>query len=128
MLGIANDHARLRVREEIVEFAALVAGVERQIDEARAQAGQIERQRLPVLVGLHRDTVALAASGGDQRMCNPRGHRLDVVVMDDPSVRNDKQRLLRAVGEVGFEQRVEVGIHFVRNVRRRACAAMLFWS
>jgi len=63
-----------------------------------------------VLGGLDRDPVALAAAGGDQRMRDLRGQRGNIVVVDDGSVRDDEQRLLRPGGKVVFEQRVEIGV------------------
>ena len=54
----ADDDRRLRVAEEIGELALLVARVERQVHEAGAQAGEIERERLPALVHLHGDAIA----------------------------------------------------------------------
>ena len=64
--------ARLRVAEEIGELALLVAGVERQVDEPGAQAREIERERLPALVDLHRDAIAGRATGIGERVGDAR--------------------------------------------------------
>ena len=45
MLGLHTITRGSRIGKEVVELAALVTGVERQVDEAGAQAREIERQR-----------------------------------------------------------------------------------
>ena len=117
-LGPADDNGRLGVAEEIRELALLITGVERQVNEPRAQAREVECKRLPALVDLDGDAVAALRSGGSQRLRNARRHGVEIFVVDDPPVRDHQAGLLGALGKVGAQQRVEVGIH-ARWLERR---------
>ncbi len=92
-------------------LSPLVPGVQRQVDQARAQAGQIERQRLPAFVDLDRDAIALFASCVDEHVRDLRGCRIEIVVVNDGPSRDEKARLVRVVGEMVAQQRVQVGVH-----------------
>ena len=106
-----DDNRRLRVAEEIGELAPLVAGVERQVDEAGAQAGEIERERLPTLVHLHGDAIAALRTRLHQRVRDARRRGVEIVVVDDRTVRNQQAGLIRAFREMRGEEGVEVGVH-----------------
>ena len=103
--------ARLRVAEEVGELAFLVARIERQVHEPGAQAREIQRERLPALVDLGRDAVAGLATGRDQRVRDARRRGVEIVVVDDRTVRDQQAGLLGALGEMGAQQRVEIGVH-----------------
>ena len=89
----------------------LVAGVERQVDEARAQAREVERQHLPVLVDLHGDAIARPAARRGQRVGDPRRQRREIVVVHDRPAGDQQARLLRRSREMALEQRVQIGVH-----------------
>ena len=107
----ADDDRRLRVAEEIGELALLVARVERQIHEAGAQAGEVERERLPALVHLHGHAIARLRPAAVSACAIARGCRVELVIVDDRLLRDQQARLLRAFGEMRGEKRVEVGVH-----------------
>ncbi len=119
-LGPADDHARLGVAEEIGELALLIAGVERQEHESGAQAAEIERQRLPALVDLRGDAVAVHAAGIAQHVGDSRRHALEVVVVDDRAVGDQQAGLFRVFGEMVGQEAVEIGVHGERRGARAA--------
>jgi hypothetical protein len=85
--GIARGCERsrwTRVLEEIAHLRFLVAAVQRQVDEARAQAAQVEEQRFGRFFDLHRDAVAglEPARGEEPRVAG--AHRVRVAVGDTP--------------------------------------------
>ncbi len=107
----ANDDARLGVGEEIGQLGLLIAGVQRQIDEPGAKACEVEREHLPVLVGLHRDTVASRTTRSNERVGDACRLGEKLAVVHDRTSGNEDARLLRPVGRVGFDQSVEIGVH-----------------
>ena len=60
VLRRADEDGGLGVADEVADLVALVGGVERQVDVAGAQHGQVEEQRLDRLLDLHRDPLAAA--------------------------------------------------------------------
>ena len=54
----ADDDARLGVADEVFELGERVAGVERQVGCAGAQAGEIEHDGVGGFLDLHRHAVA----------------------------------------------------------------------
>ncbi|MCC2690496.1 MAG: hypothetical protein K0S21_3299 [Rhizobiaceae bacterium] len=61
--GRTDDQPRLRVTDEVIQFGQRVGGVQRQIDSARAQAGEIEHQCFDALFDLDGDSVARLHAG-----------------------------------------------------------------
>ena len=57
-LGLADVQVRPGVAQEVADLLAGVGGIQRQIDRADLQAGQIQDDGLAALVDLHRDAVA----------------------------------------------------------------------
>ena len=55
ILRRADEDGGLGVADEVADLVALVGGVERQVDVAGAQHGQVEEQRLDRFLDLHRD-------------------------------------------------------------------------
>ena len=110
-LVAAEDDPRLGIVEKILELAALVRRVERQVDQSRPQAGEIQRHDLPVLVGLHRDAITRFTTGSDQRVSDPRRRAVKLVVSDRVSAGNEYARLRSLLRKVAFDQRVEIRIH-----------------
>ena len=55
LLAWAHHHRRLGVADEVVDLGRLVGGVQRQVDMAGAQHGQVQHQRFDDSFGLHRD-------------------------------------------------------------------------
>jgi hypothetical protein len=111
--GAAHDHARLGVAEEILELALLIRRVERQVDESGAQAREVEGEHLPMLVRLHGDAIARHAARAHECVRDARGRLRKLVIMHDTFVWNEQARLLGAGREMGFDQRMEIGIHRV---------------
>ena len=103
--------ARLGVAEEVRELALLIAGVERQVDEAGAQAREIERERFPAFLDLHGDAVAADATGIGQRVRKARGRGVELIVVDHRPVRDEQAGLAGALVEMRAEQGVQVGVH-----------------
>ncbi len=95
--------------------AFLVPGVERQVHEPRAQAGEVERERLPAFVGLHGDAIADPGTGVDQRVGDARRERVQVVVMDHRAARNQDAGLFGVLREMIAQQRVQVRVHAVQR-------------
>ena len=114
-IGPAYDHRRLRVGKEIRQLvralACLIAGIERKVDKAGTQAGEIERQRLPGLIDLHGHAVADVAAGRDQCVSDARGGSVEIVIADDRSAGNQHARLLRVLGKMIVQQRIQIGVH-----------------
>jgi len=122
-----DDHLGLRVAEKIAELAFPVRGVERQVDQPRAQTREVEGEHRGVLVRLHRDAIARRAAGSHQRMRDARRIRREVAVAHDLAAGDQQHRLLAVLREMALEQRVEVGVHRVdgeglgaRRARSRA--------
>jgi hypothetical protein len=114
-LRAADDDRRLRIAEEIRKLALLVARIERQVDEPRAQAREVERERFPALVDLRGDAIAGPGARSRQRVRDSGGRRIQIIVMNDRLLGDQQARLLGAFGEVRGEQRVKVGIHARSN-------------
>ena len=64
----ADDDARLGVANEVFELGERVAGVERQVGRAGAQAGEIEQDGVGGFLDLHGDAVAGLDAAGDERI------------------------------------------------------------
>ena len=64
----ADDDARLGVADEVFELGEGVAGVERQVGCAGAQAGEIEHDGVGGFLDLHRHAVAGLHAAGDERI------------------------------------------------------------
>jgi len=88
--------------------------------ETGAQAREIQREHVPVLVGLHGNAIPGTATGMHERMRNARRRLRELVIMDDGSAGNQQAGLLRTGREMRFDKRVEIGIHLVID---RAAAA-----
>ncbi len=110
-LGPADDHPRRRIGEEVRELRLLVADVERKVDEARAQAREVERNHLPVLVDLDGNAIPGLAARTGQRVGDLRRQRREIVEVHDRPAGDQQARLLRRAREVTLDQRVQVGVH-----------------
>ena len=64
----ADKDRRFGISDEIAQLAGGIAGVERQIDKAGTQAGQIEKNVLGALLHLHGDAVAFFGAMRRQHM------------------------------------------------------------
>ncbi len=115
ILGSANDHARLRVAEEMLELALWIARVQRQINEARAQAAEIKAQRLGRFVHLHRDAVTGARAEREQAICKTRGLPLHVGIGQLLSIGGLDGGRVQTPGEAPAQQRVEIGVCFLAH-------------
>ena len=105
------------------ELGFLVAGVERQVHEPGAQAREIQRQHLPVLVGLHGDAIAGPQPARTSALRDARRRLRQLVVMDDRSAGNEQARLLGAATENALRS-ARTGSRSSRIVivcRTRAC-------
>jgi len=101
---LRDDGARLRVLEEIAHLPFLVGAVERQVHETRAQAREIEEQRLGTLVDLHRDAIAGRQAQPRQQGSETRAGRLRLAIGDFAPVVEDQERRRAARGETRFEK------------------------
>jgi len=111
----ADNDARLGIAEKIRQLAFLVPRVQRQIGKSRAQARQIERERLPALVDLRRDAIAFFAARAEENVSDARSHRVEVVIVNHRASGMEDARLLVVFGEVIAQQRVQVGVHSCGN-------------
>ena len=110
----ADDHPRPGVADEVLELAALVAGVERHVDEPGAQAAEVQRQRVGQLVDLRDHAVAGHAAGRDQHVGDARRPRRELApghrAGGNRSVSGQQQARRRCVRRVLLEAREEIGI------------------
>ncbi len=71
--GIADDHARRGVAQEIVDLARRIGGVERQEDGAGAQRAEVEGEGLRRFLDLGGDAVARPHAARAERSGHRRG-------------------------------------------------------
>ncbi len=88
----AHHHRRLGVADEVLDLGRLVGGVERQVDEPRAQHRQVQHQRLDRLLGLRRD----AAAGGQLERSQQVGDHRRAAVEVAPGVAPRRRRRRRS--------------------------------
>ena len=80
VLGRTDKYLRLGIAGEIAQLARGIIGVERKIDCAHLQAGQIQKQRLRRLFHLHRDAVARLGAMARQHMGNARAQSESIAI------------------------------------------------
>ena len=120
-LRLADRDARLRVAQEIGDLGRPIGGVERQVDGADAQAGEVEEDRLGRFLHLNGDAVAFFHAEAGQQPCHAAGEAFQIGVAVAATVR----RLDEGRGPLGrkarLEQRVEIVAHVPspREVRPR---------
>ena len=111
-----HHHPGLGIAEEVVQLPLRIRGVEREIDGARAQAREVEDERLRRLLHLHRNAVA----GFDA----PLAHQARVARRSGLDVGPGPHRAVGGFeagggavgGEVRFEECVQVGVvHLTRS-------------
>ena len=106
---VGDDQRRLGILDEIGELGRRVGGVERHIDQAGAQAGEIEQGALDRLLGLDEDPVAGPRAAPDQRrrIAGDGAVELGVAQADLAAFDEDRRLARRRGGR--REQAVEVG-------------------
>ncbi len=105
---IADDDGRCCIAEEILDLRRLVGGVERQIDEARPQAGKIEDDRLNRLACLHRDPVSRDRAERGEQIRHLRGLILKIAEADCRHLRSLKGDLGEVSRKPAFKQGIEI--------------------
>ena len=80
---VADDDLRLGIADEIVELGQGIGGVERQVDGAGPDAGQIEHDRFGALFRLDRHAVARLDAALDQQVGDPAGKVHGVAIGED---------------------------------------------
>ena len=110
-----NEDRGFGVADEVGDLGLLVGGVERQIDETRAQTGQVKHQRLDRFFGLAGDARAGRQAQPREQVGDHRAAAVEVgpgVVQRAAGWRIGLDRAGRAFGrEVLFEDREKVVVH-----------------
>ena len=109
--GIADDQAGFGITEKVVELAVGIGRVQRQIDGAGFQAGEIEKNVLGGFLDLHRDAIA----GGDALRLQEAGEArrllLEFLIGDEPAVSEAQGRAVGGVGEGWRKSGEQIGGH-----------------
>ena len=103
-----HDERRLGIADEVLHLAALVGGVERQVDQAGAQHRQVQHQGLDRLLGLHGDSRARGQVERREQVRDPRGASLEIAPGVDEGLAVgafDRHRV--EIGGKGLAQRNE---------------------
>ena len=109
VLAGTHHHGGLGVFQEVLDLGLAVGGVQRQVDQARAQRGQVQQQRLGRLLGLHRHARTLGQPERSQQVGHAGGGAVDIV----PGVLQvgRLQRDLAAIGgEAALQDCVQIGV------------------
>jgi hypothetical protein len=109
LAGTADVHAWFGIGYEIFDFVAGVGGVERQVDGARAQAGEIQEDRLGRLLDLDRDPVTLPHAKSAEQAAVAAGNRFQVGIGVDAA----RLRFDEGTGSVGREAAAEQIVEIV---------------
>ena len=94
-------------QREVRQLAFLISGVERQVDESRAQAGEIERERLPALVDLNCDAVTGLAARIAECAGDAGGLAVEFIVMNDLPIRNEDAGLIGALQKMVAQEGID---------------------
>jgi hypothetical protein len=79
---IAHHQRRLGVGDEVVQLVQRIRGVERQVDRARADGGEIEHEPLDRFLGLRRHAVARLDAALDQHIGGLARPRDQIAIAD----------------------------------------------
>ena len=118
---VAHDQGRLGIAEEIVELRERVGGVQRQVDRATAQAGEVEQQVRDALLDLDRDPVAGADPQARQARRQAGAALVQAAVGEAAAVRDLDRDALRCGLHPAMDQLVEIG-HGARSGPRATLA------
>ena len=119
-----HDERRLGIADEVLDLAALVGGIERQVDEAGAQHRQVQHQGLDRLLGLHGDSRARGQVERREQVRDPRGAALEVAPGVDEGLAVaafDRHRV--EIGGKGLAQRDEQVVVVVQGQMRKQVTA-----
>ncbi len=127
-----DDERRLGIADEVLHLAALVGGVERQVDQARAQHRQVQHQGLDRLLGLRGDSrrprAGRATRAGsrssrclarDRARCR-RGARRRRIRSPPRRDRRERPRAAQRTG-CGCRSRADAHAGYSRAVTPRQC-------
>ena len=109
--GLRDDRARLGVLEEVAHFPFLIGAVEGQMDEAAAQACEVEQQRLGGFLDLDGDAVPGLEPQFREERCVARAARFGVGIRNARTRVEQQERLAAFRGKPRFELRVKVFVH-----------------
>ena len=112
--GVAHHQRRLGVADEVFQFVQRVGGVERQIDRAGANRGEIEHQRRHRFLGLRCNAVAGLDASGHQHIRHLSGAGHQIAIADAlPVGRLDREArgIVEAVEQAGKQVGVGGGVH-----------------
>ena len=108
--GIADEDARLRVAEEILDLRRRVGRVERKEDRARAQAREIQQNRVRRFLDLHGDAIARRHAARAQKVRDARRARMKIAIGDLARFRRLDEDFLRR-GRAARDEVVQIGGH-----------------
>ena len=103
----ADEKTGFRVPHKIGEFGGRIAGVQRQIDGARPETGQVEDQHSRAFFRLHRNPVARLDPMPGQHMGETARAREHVAEAEGLIVRQEKEWLFR-IGRSGHKAGVQI--------------------
>jgi hypothetical protein len=107
-MPLGDDHLRLGILDKPGELGRRVGGIERDVDQASAQAGEIEQGPLDGLLRLDENPVAGVRTESDQRRrIAPDGAVQPGIGQPDLAALNEKRRP-SGKGRRVFEQAVEI--------------------
>ena len=82
----ADDDAWFGIANEIIQLRQRIGGVQRHIDGAKPQAGEIEDDRLRAFLDLHRHPVAEPRPGRAQHVGIAGRDRVQIAIGDDTAI------------------------------------------
>ncbi|MOA24126.1 hypothetical protein D3C78_1447920 [compost metagenome] len=113
---LADEHPGLGVFEKVRQLVVLIGGIERQVDGAHAQRGEVEAIVPGRFVDLHGHPVAWLHAQTDQGMGVARGRAQHLGVADDPAVVGFEEGCAIGLAGDGFKGGEDVGVHGVGGV------------
>jgi hypothetical protein len=109
--GAADHRARRGVVEIIFDFGGAIGGVEREINQARAQAAEIEKHRRRRFLDLRRDAVARPESQVRQKARVARAFAFEIAIAVIDARGCFDKGVCQRFGETLAKQVVEVAFH-----------------
>ena len=118
-IGWVDEDRWLGIAEEEADLVGRVGGVERDVDEAGPQAGEVQGHRIDRLVDLDDDSIPGLGTPVGQHGGHGRTASIDLPVGVGLAAGERQERIVPVVPELGREELIDV-------VTQRWCTTLLF--